>query len=62
MACAKHRCCLVPHQVDEEHSIRANTTVLLGNISKYLGESTCKRVLINAFTRALRVGGTCGQV
>ncbi|GFH25611.1 protein kinase domain-containing protein [Haematococcus lacustris] len=30
-------------QVDEEASIRANTTVLLGNIAKYLGESTCKR-------------------
>ncbi|KAL6763611.1 armadillo-type protein [Haematococcus lacustris] len=41
-------------QVDEEASIRANTTVLLGNIAKYLGESTCKRVLLNAFTRALK--------
>ena len=41
-------------QIDEEPSIRANTTVLLGNISKYLGEGTCKRVLLNAFTRALK--------
>ena len=41
-------------QVDEEASIRANTTVLLGNIAKYLGEATCKRVLLNAFTRALK--------
>eukprot|EP00798_Chlamydomonas_sp_ICE-L_P002840 gene2840-17741_t len=41
-------------QVDEEPSIRANTTVLLGNIAKYLGDATCKRVLLNAFTRALK--------
>ena len=41
-------------QVDEEPSIRANTTVLLGNVAKYLGEATCKRVLLNAFTRALK--------
>ncbi len=41
-------------QVDEESSIRANTTVLLGNIATYLGESTCRRVLPNAFTRALK--------
>lgn len=44
-------------QVDEEPSIRANTTVLLGNMASYLGESTCKRVLLNAFTRALKVRG-----
>jgi hypothetical protein len=43
-------------QVDEEPSIRANTTVLLGNIAQYLGEATCKRVLLNAFTRALKDG------
>ncbi len=48
-------CALCVAQVDEEASIRANTTVLLGNIAKYLGESTCKRVLLNAFTRALKV-------
>mmetsp|Transcript_346 Transcript_346/g.854 ORF Transcript_346/g.854 Transcript_346/m.854 type:complete len:822 (+) Transcript_346:2496-4961(+) len=41
-------------QVDEEPSIRANTTVLLGNLAGYLGEATCKRVLLNAFTRALK--------
>mmetsp|Transcript_8758 Transcript_8758/g.18684 ORF Transcript_8758/g.18684 Transcript_8758/m.18684 type:complete len:802 (-) Transcript_8758:459-2864(-) len=41
-------------QVDEEPSIRANTTVLLGNVAKYLGDATCKRVLLNAFTRALK--------
>jgi SCY1-like protein 1 len=40
--------------VDEEPSIRANTTVLLGNVAIYLGEATCKRVLLNAFTRALK--------
>lgn len=41
-------------QVDEEPSIRANTTVLLGNIAPNLGPSACKRVLLNAFARALR--------
>ncbi|EFJ49788.1 hypothetical protein VOLCADRAFT_80567 [Volvox carteri f. nagariensis] len=41
-------------QVDEEPSIRANTTVLLGNMASYLGDSTCRRVLPNAFTRALK--------
>lgn len=42
-------------QVDEEPSIRTNTTILLGNIASYLNEGTRKRVLINAFTvRALR--------
>ena len=40
--------------MDEEPSIRANTTVLLGNVAQYLGEATCKRVLLNAFTRALK--------
>ena len=41
-------------QVDEEPSIRANTTVLLGNIAGLLGETACKRILLNAFTRALK--------
>ncbi|KAG9457148.1 hypothetical protein H6P81_001656 [Aristolochia fimbriata] len=42
-------------QVDEEPAIRANTTILLGNIASYFNEGTRKRVLINAFTvRALR--------
>jgi SCY1-like protein 1 len=41
-------------QVDPEPSIRANTTVLLGNIASLLGQATCKRILLNAFTRALR--------
>lgn len=41
-------------QVDEEPSIRANTTILLGNVAEHLSESTCKRVLLNAFTRALK--------
>lgn len=41
-------------QVDEEPSIRANTTLLLGNLAKHLGEVTCKKVLLNAFTRALK--------
>ena len=41
-------------QVDPEPSIRANTIVLLGNIASLLGEAACKRILLNAFTRALR--------
>ena len=41
-------------QVDEEPAIRANTTICLGNISRHLTEATCKRVLLNAFARALR--------
>ncbi|GFR47514.1 hypothetical protein Agub_g9146 [Astrephomene gubernaculifera] len=43
-------------QVDEEPSIRANTTVLLGNLASYLGDATCRRVLLNAFSRALKDG------
>ena len=41
-------------QIDSEPPIRANTTILLGNIARYLAEATAKRVLLNAFTRALR--------
>jgi len=41
-------------QVDEEPAIRANTTICLGNLSGFLGAAACKRVLLNAFTRALR--------
>jgi hypothetical protein len=41
-------------QIDEEPAIRANTTILLGNVAGYLAEATAKRVLLNAFTRALR--------
>ncbi|PNH01436.1 N-terminal kinase-like protein, partial [Tetrabaena socialis] len=41
-------------QVDEEPSIRANTTVLLGSVAPLLGDATCRRVLLNAFTRALK--------
>lgn len=42
--------------MDEEAPIRANTTILLGNLAQYLGEATQKRVLLNAFTRALKDG------
>ena len=41
-------------QIDEEPAIRANTTILLGNVAGYLAEATAKRVLLNAFSRALR--------
>ena len=44
----------LPDQVDEEPGIRANTTILLGNLAGHLSEAACKRVLLNAFTRALR--------
>lgn len=40
--------------MDPEPSIRANTTVLLGNIAAHLGAGTARRILLNAFTRALR--------
>lgn len=30
-------------QMDPEPSIRANTTVLLGNIAELLGDATCKK-------------------
>jgi len=41
-------------QIDEDPAIRANTTICLGNIARYLNETTAKRVLLNAFTRALK--------
>lgn len=41
-------------QVDEEASIRANTTVLLGNLATYLPETTAKKILLNAFSRAMK--------
>ena len=40
--------------MDEEPPIRANTTILLGNLAPHLSEATQKRVLLNAFTRALK--------
>lgn len=49
-------CFVRPFQVDEEPSIRANTTVLLGTLATHLSEATCRKVLLNAFTRALRDG------
>ena len=42
--------------MDEEPPIRANTTILLGNLAVHLGEATQKRVLLNAFTRSLKDG------
>ncbi|CAG8581402.1 8997_t:CDS:10 [Ambispora gerdemannii] len=41
-------------QIDEEPGIRTNTTICLGKISKYLSEGTKGKVLVPAFTRALR--------
>ncbi|CAG8582471.1 14725_t:CDS:2 [Funneliformis mosseae] len=40
--------------MDEEPGIRTNTTICLGKISKYLNDSTKKKVLVPAFTRTLR--------
>ena len=60
LRCAKAArlpCChdiLALTQVDEEPPIRANTTILLGNLADHLSEATQKRVLLNAFTRALK--------
>ena len=45
---------LFSKQMDEEPAIRTNTTICLGNIAKYLGDSTRKRILLNAFGRALK--------
>ncbi|KAK9850822.1 hypothetical protein MYU51_011387 [Penicillium brevicompactum] len=39
---------------DEQPGIRTNTTICLGRIAKNLGQSTRSRVLIAAFTRAIR--------
>jgi hypothetical protein len=41
-------CCDTTVQVDQEPSIRANTTVLLGNIAQYLGDQYCKKVRLMA--------------
>ena len=42
-------------QVDAEGGIRANTTILLGNLAPLLDSATIQRgVLLNAFARALR--------
>ncbi|KAL1920476.1 uncharacterized protein VTP21DRAFT_853 [Calcarisporiella thermophila] len=41
-------------QMDEEPGIRTNTTICLGKISKYMNDSTKKKVLIPGFTRGLR--------
>ena len=41
-------------QVDPCGGVRANTTILLGNIAPHLGDAACRRVLVNAFARALR--------
>jgi hypothetical protein len=42
--CCFWRRLLLRSQVDNESSIRANTTVLLGNIAQYLGDVYCKKV------------------
>lgn len=39
---------------DEQPGIRTNTTICLGKIAKYLGNSTRAKVLIAAFSRSLR--------
>ncbi|KAJ3116491.1 hypothetical protein HK098_006580 [Nowakowskiella sp. JEL0407] len=41
-------------QVDEEPGIRTNTTICLGKLAKHLNEPTRKKVLVPAFTRALK--------
>ncbi|KAJ3396264.1 hypothetical protein HDU92_003521 [Lobulomyces angularis] len=40
-------------QVDDEPGIRTNTTICIGKISKYLSESTKKKVLLPAFSRSI---------
>ncbi|KAL6049462.1 Nuclear aminoacylation-dependent tRNA export pathway component [Balamuthia mandrillaris] len=41
-------------QMDREPLIRTNTTICLGRISRFLSDSTRKKVLVVAFSRALR--------
>lgn len=41
-------------QQDEEAPIRANTTILLGNLAQYLSEAKTKQILLNAFFRPLK--------
>jgi len=41
-------------QLDEEPGIRTNTTICLGRISEHMNDATKKRVLVPAFSRALK--------
>lgn len=41
-------------QQDEEPPIRANTTILLGNLAQHLSEAKTKQMLLNAFFRPLK--------
>lgn len=45
---------LAKTQMDIEPGIRTNTCILLGRLSKSLSLSTCRKVLIPAFTRSVR--------
>ncbi|OZJ02856.1 hypothetical protein BZG36_03217 [Bifiguratus adelaidae] len=45
---------LAKMQTDDEPGIRTNTTICLGKMAKYLNDGTRKKVLVPAFTRALR--------
>jgi SCY1-like protein 1 len=40
--------------MDVEPGIRTNTCILLGRLSKSLSLSTCRKVLVPAFTRSVR--------
>lgn len=48
-------------QMDEEAAIRANTTIALGNMASHMPITTGKRVLVNAFTRALKDSATSAR-
>ncbi|PLW44096.1 hypothetical protein PCASD_04875 [Puccinia coronata f. sp. avenae] len=45
---------LAKTQMDVEPGIRTNTCILLGRLSKSLSLSTCRKVLVPAFTRSVR--------
>ncbi|KAA1077660.1 hypothetical protein PGT21_015179 [Puccinia graminis f. sp. tritici] len=45
---------LAKTQMDVEPGIRTNTCILLGRLSKSLTLSTCRKVLVPAFTRSVR--------
>jgi len=46
--------CLAKMQLDDEPGIRTNTTICLAKIASYLQDETRQKILVPAFTRAIR--------
>ncbi|MBW0481756.1 hypothetical protein O181_021471 [Austropuccinia psidii MF-1] len=53
---------LAKTQMDVEPGIRTNTCILLGRLSKSLSVTTCRKVLIPAFTRSVRDSFTPARI